>query len=99
MKKLDGGKELKKRVTGTPRVAKSTQPKMQLTTKTITKKTQPQYTLEQKVTKNTTKMPAKSLKAAAVKERQKIKSPYLDKPIAVIPKNDLKLKPTYRPVK
>ncbi len=84
MKKLDGGKELKKRVPGTARVAKSPQPKMQLT-KTITK--------------NTTKMPTKSLKTAVVKEQQKMKSPYLDKPIAVIPKNDLKLKPTYRPVK
>jgi hypothetical protein len=94
MKKLDGGKELKKRVTGTVRVAKSPQPKMQLT-KTITKKTQPQYTLEQKVTKKTTKMPAKSLKAAAVKERQKMKSPYSDMPKFI----DYKLKPTYRPVK
>lgn len=38
MKSKDGGKELKKRVTSTTRVAKSPQPKMQLT-KTITKMT------------------------------------------------------------
>jgi hypothetical protein len=49
MKTKDGGKELKKRVTGTTRVAKSPQPKMQLT-KTITKMPQPKLQLSQKIT-------------------------------------------------